>query len=145
MKSSEAIKVLDCTRTSLSFYVRQGKIKVTELENGRYDYDDESVYALRNSRITRQAYLYMFTEPRYIDMGLQMARNSIISYGGSIDHTLIDTDRYKRDNLEQLIKCICLGRVSVVYFRRGDLIAEAAEDLFAMLCKATDTKMIILN
>ena len=36
MRSSDAIKLLDCTRASLSLYVKQGKIKVVQLDNGRY-------------------------------------------------------------------------------------------------------------
>lgn len=145
LKSSDACKLLNCTRTALSFYVQQGKIEVIKKENGRYEYVDESVYALRNKKVHKQSYLYLFSEPRYIDMALQMARNSVSSLGGTIDHTLIDTDRYKRENLETLVKDISIGRAGVIYIRGDDLISESSMELFEMICKANDVKLITLN
>lgn len=145
MRSSDVCKLLNISRTALSFYVRDGKIKVTKKENGRYDYDDDSVYALRNQRIRKQSYLYLFSEPRYIDMALQMARNSIKELGRELDHTLIDTNRYKRENLEELINNICRSRVEIVFIRSGDLISESSEEMFEMLCKVNDVKLIIIK
>lgn len=113
-------------------------------ESGRYEYDDASVYALRNQKIRKQSYLYLYSEPRFIDMALQMAKNSITELGGNIDHTLIDTDRYNRENLEVLITAICQSRVEVVYIRRDDLISESAEEIFEMLCRVNDVKIIII-
>lgn len=145
LRSSDVCKLLNISRTALSFYVRDGKIKVTKKENGRYDYDDDSVYALRNQRIRKQSYLYLFSEPRYIDMALQMARNSIKELGRELDHTLIDTNRYKRENLEELINNICRSRVEIVFIRSGDLISESSEEMFEMLCKVNDVKLIIIK
>lgn len=145
MKSSDACKLLHCTRTALSFYVQQGKIEVIKKDNGRYEYVDESVYALRNKKIYKQSYLYIFSEPRYLDMALQMARNSVATLGGTIDHTLIDTDRYKRENLETLIKDISVGRAGTVYIRNDDLISESSMELFEMLCKAYDIKLMKID
>lgn len=35
------------TRPTLTKYVKNGTVKATLLPNGQYDYDDESVYALK--------------------------------------------------------------------------------------------------
>ena len=40
MKSNEVLSLLKVTRATLTKYVKEGKIKVTELGNGRYDYDN---------------------------------------------------------------------------------------------------------
>lgn len=144
MRSSDVCKLLNISRTALSFYVRDGKIKATMSESGRYEYDDASVYALRNQKIRKQSYLYLYSEPRFIDMALQMAKNSIAELGGNVDHTLIDTDRYNRENLEVLITAICQSRVEVVYIRRDDLISESAEEIFEMLCRVNNVKIIII-
>lgn len=113
-------------------------------ENGRYEYDDSSVYALRNQKIRKQSYLYLYSEPRFIDMALQMSKNTIAELGGNIDHTLIDTDRYNRVNLEVLINAICQGKVEVVYIRRDDLISDSAEEIFEMLCRVNNVNIIIV-
>ena len=144
MRSSDAIKLLDCTRASLSLYVKQGKIKVVQLDNGRYDYDDASVYSLRNNRVHKQTYLYIFSEPRFIDNSIQGVNNTVRVIGGSVDYTLIDTDRFKREKLEQLVSLISQGRVSMVYIRKGDLISDSAEELFAMVCKVNEVKVVML-
>ena len=39
MKSKDALKLLNVTRVTLSSYVKNEFIKVTELPNGYYDYD----------------------------------------------------------------------------------------------------------
>jgi len=44
MKSKEALKLLGVSRVTLSTYVKTGKIKVTRLSNGYYDYDDKSIF-----------------------------------------------------------------------------------------------------
>lgn len=47
MKSKEVLALLRVTRLTLTKYVKNGTIKATLLPNGKYDYDDESVYALK--------------------------------------------------------------------------------------------------
>lgn len=44
MKSNNVLKLLNCTRQTLTKYVKEGKIKVKEQDNGYYDYNDEDVY-----------------------------------------------------------------------------------------------------
>lgn len=50
MKAKEVLKTLNITRPTLTSYVKKGLIKVTQSsENGKYDYDEESVYALQTN------------------------------------------------------------------------------------------------
>ena len=44
MKSKDVLRILGISRVTLWSYVKFGKIKVTKLSNGFYDYDDKSVY-----------------------------------------------------------------------------------------------------
>lgn len=44
MKSKDALRILNISRVTLWSYVKSGKIKVTKLPNGYYDYDDKSVF-----------------------------------------------------------------------------------------------------
>jgi len=44
MKSKEILKLLGVSRVTLTSYVKSGKIKVTKMANGYYDYDDKSVF-----------------------------------------------------------------------------------------------------
>lgn len=58
MKAKEALKVLNCSRTSLSNYIREGLISATKMENGRWDYDAESVYKFLNRNVERKTCIY---------------------------------------------------------------------------------------
>ena len=40
MKSKQVLQTLQISRVTLSAYVKNGKLKVTKLHNGYYDYDD---------------------------------------------------------------------------------------------------------
>ena len=48
MKANEALSILRVTRPTLARYVKEGKIKVTVLPTGRYDYDEESIYKFQH-------------------------------------------------------------------------------------------------
>lgn len=57
MKSKEVLRIIGVSRVTLNTYVKNKKIKVTKLDNGYYDYDDESVYKLIKKDI-RETVLY---------------------------------------------------------------------------------------
>ena len=44
MKAEDVLSLLRITRPTLMKYVKDGVIKVKTLPNGRYEYDEESVY-----------------------------------------------------------------------------------------------------
>ena len=48
MKAKEVLKILKICRQTLTNYVKSGKIKVTRIGNGYYDYNESSVYAFLN-------------------------------------------------------------------------------------------------
>lgn len=58
MKTKEVLNLLRITRPTLSKYIRQGIIKAHDLPNGRYDYDEESVYNFLNKGIKRKIVVY---------------------------------------------------------------------------------------
>jgi len=66
MKAKEVLNLLGISRSTLSKYVKQGKIKATKLFSGRYEYDDDSVYALLGKGGPRKNVIYVrvFSEPK---------------------------------------------------------------------------------
>ena len=45
MKAKQVLDIMQISRPILTRYVKDGLIKTTTLLNGRYDYDENSVYA----------------------------------------------------------------------------------------------------
>ncbi|MDE6657049.1 MAG: hypothetical protein K2J88_00495 [Oscillospiraceae bacterium] len=58
MKAKEVLNVLKITRQTLTKYVKNGLIKTEILLNGRYEYDEESVYAFLNKEVKRKTHIY---------------------------------------------------------------------------------------
>jgi DNA-binding transcriptional MerR regulator len=44
MKAKRALELLEVTASTLSLYVKQGKIRAEKLPNGYYDYNDDDIY-----------------------------------------------------------------------------------------------------
>jgi len=61
MKTKEVLKLLGITRVTLCKYVKNGIIKIDSNNNGRYIYNDESVYrflGLKKKRIKKYNTVY---------------------------------------------------------------------------------------
>lgn len=63
MKANKVLKYLNITRPTLCKYVKTGKLKVTALVNGDYDYDDESVAEAMNGFKRRSVAVYYGNVP----------------------------------------------------------------------------------
>lgn len=79
MKSKEVLKVLGVSRVTLNTYVKNKKIKVTKLDNGYYDYDDESVYKLIKKDV-RESVLYARVSTHKQKNDLENQMNELIDY-----------------------------------------------------------------
>lgn len=51
MRANKVLEKLEISRKSLSNYVSQGKIRVTVMDNGFYDYNDNDVESLEKSMV----------------------------------------------------------------------------------------------
>jgi len=75
MKANEVLKILKICRQTLTNYVKSGKLKVTKLGNGYYEYDD-SVYAFLNVTLERKNIIYarVSTYKQNIDLSNQITQ-----------------------------------------------------------------------
>ena len=80
MKANEVLKVLKICRQTLSNYVKSGKLKVTKLGNGYYEYDNDSVYAFLNITLERKNIIYarVSTYKQKVDLSNQVT--GLINY-----------------------------------------------------------------
>jgi predicted site-specific integrase-resolvase len=79
MKAREVLKILGISRVTLNKYVNNGSIKVTKLDNGYYDYDDESVYKFMKKDLRYNVlYARVSTYKQKNDLDNQV--NSLIDY-----------------------------------------------------------------
>jgi predicted site-specific integrase-resolvase len=113
MKAKEVLKLLDIHRMTLYNYVKSGIISVIKLDNGTYDYDENSVFKLmkKDSRIN-VLYARVSTYKQKQDLNNQINRlktfckESNISYDKIYSEISsgIDLDRTQLSNLIDDVK-----------------------------------------
>lgn len=119
MKAKEVLQVLRITRPTLTKYVRDGKIKVIEQGNGRYCYDDESVYKFLNKDLNRKTVIY----------------------------TRVSTPKQKKDivNQEEILKQFCFSNGYLVGAIYSDIASgidfENRSNFFLMLDEILSRKI----
>lgn len=155
MKAKEALKILGVTRATLCKYVKEGLIKVTEMKNGYYDYDDDSVYAFigqyRNKRNTLViSYARVSTQAQKSQLKEQSQRiyNSCTVKGITIDRQIEDIKSgmsFERNGFDELCKEVIRGNVKFVVIENKDRLVRFGFEMFEKFFKYFGTTIIVLN
>ena len=80
IKACEVLNLLRVSRPTLTNYVKQGIIDIVKLPNGRYDYDEKTVYKFMNKDISRKNVLYARVSTKKQTKDLLIQIQSIKSY-----------------------------------------------------------------
>lgn len=153
MKSKEVLSLLRITRPTLCKYVKENKIKVTKLENGQYDYDENSVYAFLNKNIERKTVLYcrVSTHKQKKDLINQedLLKQYCFSNGIKIHSIYSDIasgiDFEKRTNFFKMLDEIISGKVENVVISYKDRLSRIGFNLFVYLFKKYNCKITVVS
>jgi len=131
MKASEVLQVLKITRPTLCSYVKTGKIKVSVLGNGYYDYDKESVYSFLNKDADRYNVIYcrVSTHKQKNDLANQLL--SVVEYCNNNDikiekifqETASGID-FERKEFTKLINEVINKKINYIYITYKDRISR---------------------
>ena len=74
MRAEKVMDILQISRSTLKRYREQGILKATELPTGQFDFDEDSVFLLKNQNAPRLTVLYgrVSTYKQRADLGNQM-------------------------------------------------------------------------
>ena len=74
MRAGKVMDILQISRSTLKRYREQGILKATELPTGQFDFDEGSVFLLKNQNAPRLTVLYgrVSTYKQRADLGNQM-------------------------------------------------------------------------
>ena len=153
MKSKEVLKLLQITRPTLTKYVREGIIKVKKLPNGRYEYDNESVYMYVNGNIERKTYLYARVstpkQKKDLDNQICLLKQFCFSNGYRINGVYSDVASGisfdKRKNFFLLLDEVIAGNVDKVVITYKDRLSRVGFDLFHHLFKKYSTEIVVIS
>jgi putative resolvase len=152
MKAYEVLNLLRVSRPTLTNYVKQGIINVVKLPNGRYDYDEKTVYGFINKDIPRKNILYARVSRRKQKKDLINQIQSLKSYcfqNGIIINGIYEDIAsgmiLERENLLLLIKEIINYKINSVIISHKDRLSRIGFKLFQRLFNEFGTEIIVIN
>lgn len=153
MKSRDVLNLLRITRQTLTKYVKDGVIKVTVLPNGRYDYDEKSVYSFLNKDIKRKTYIYarVSTTKQKPDLEnqIELLKQFCFTNGYVISGIFSDTASgisfERRTDFFQLLDDVMENRVERVVITYKDRLSRVGFDLFYHLFKKYNCEIVVMS
>ena len=155
MRSKEALDILKVHRVTLSRYVREGKIRVTELSNGRYEYNDDDVYSFIGKRKEKHGtkiitYSRVSTQSQKDQLKDQTQRiyDSCVSRGITIDEQFEDIGSgmsSDRKNFDKICQMIFHGDVDTLVIENKDRLTRFGFDMLEKFFKYFGTNILVLN
>lgn len=131
MKACEVLNLLRVSRPTLTNYVKQGIINMIKLPNGRYDYDEKTVYDFMNKDIPRKNILYARVSARKQKKDLETQIQSLKSYCfqngiviNGIYEDIASGMKLERKNLLFLIKEIINYKINLVIISHKDRLSR---------------------
>lgn len=153
MKANEALSILRVTRPTLARYVKEGKIKATELPTGRYDYDEESIYKFLNKNVQRKTVLYcrVSTTKQKKDLMNQeeLLKQFCFSNGLTINAIYKDIasgiDFENRKDFFAMLDEIIAGKIDTVVITYKDRLSRIGFNLFTHLFEKYNCKIVVMS
>ena len=155
MRCKEVLELLKVHRVTLNKYVREGKIRVTELANGRYEYNDDDIYAFIGKRVEKHgtkiiSYSRVSTQNQKDRLKEQTKRiyDSCIARGIVLDEQLEDIGSgmsSDRKNFDKLCQMIFHGDVDTVVLENKDRLVRFGFDMLEKFFKYFGTNILVLN
>lgn len=153
MKAKEVMDLLRISRPTLSKYVKDGDIKVIQLPNGRYDYEEESVFKLFNNGVERKTYIYARVstpkQKKDLDNQVEILKQFCFSNGykihGVYSEVASGISFEKRKEFFNMLDDIIKGRVEKIVITYKDRLSRVGFDLFHYLFKKYNCEIVVVS
>ena len=152
MKSARVLKILHISRQTLVKYVQNKDIRVVELPNGFYDYNDDDVYrkaGLANERMN-VTYARVSTPKQKVD--LENQEQTLVSYcnknGIKVHKSYKDIAsgmNFDRKQFGVLLDDILNYKVGKLYITYKDRLSRISFDMFKRLFAEFGCEVIVIN
>ena len=154
MKAKEVLELLKVHRVTLSKYVKAGIIKTTLKGNGKYDYDEKSVYAFLGKdqkEVEKKNYIYArVSNPpkRYAEEQAQRVLSYCTSKGIQVEGIFIDVKsgmNFQRRELLNLIDLVFQNKVKTIIVENKDRLVRFGFDLLQEIFKKFECDILVVN
>lgn len=155
MKCKDVLKILGCTRQTLSRYVKDGTIKAIKMPNGYYDYNDDSVYAFiglkkkkTNKKIISYSRVSTGTQKSQLKEQTQRIYDSCIARGLVLDEQFKDVKsgmNFDRKSFDKVVELIIKGEVQMLVIENKDRLVRFGFEGFEKIFKYFGCTILVLN
>ena len=153
MKAKEVLNLLRITRQTLTNYVKNGIIKVEILKNGRYDYDNQSVYSFLNKNIQRNTYIYARVstnkQKKDLENQIEILKQFCFKNGYIISGVFSDIasgiNFEKRNDFFKMLNDIIDNKVERIIITYKDRLSRIVFDLFSNLLKKYNCEIVVIS
>lgn len=153
MKSKEVLELLQITRPTLTKYVKEGIIKTNTLPNGRYDYDEESVFKIFNKGVERKTFIYARVstpkQKKDLENQVNILKQFCFSNGYRINNVYSDIASgisfEKRKDFFNMLDEITTGKVERVVITHKDRLSRVGFELFYHLFKKYHCEIVVMS
>lgn len=153
MRAGEVLSILQITRPTLQSYRKKGYIKATQLPNGHFDFDADSVYRLKNRNQPRQTILYgrvsTYKQKRDLSNQMQTLEKFAMKRGYQIDQMYSDIASgisfKQRKQFFDMLDLIIQGKVKRVVITHKDRLSRVGFDLFKHLFDKFGTEIVVVS
>lgn len=153
MKPSEVMRLLQISRPTLKTYRDHKYITATQLPNGQFSYNDDSIYQFLNKGIKRKIYLYarVSTPKQKKDLENQITLLKSWAFSNGIQINGIYSDIAsgisfeKRKGFFELLDEVMKNRVESVIISYKDRLSRVGFELFSYLFQKFGTKIVVIS
>lgn len=151
MKFKDAQKLLNVNRVTICKYVRDGKIKANVLENGRLDYDTDSIYKFIGIE-KRKNVIYGRVSTKKEEKSLLNQIKTVREWaninGYKIDEEFKDIAsglHFDRGEFQNLVNQVIKGEISKVFILYKDRLTRISFDMWKELFLHFNCEIIVIN
>ena len=153
MKAQEVLRILRISRQTLTKYVKEGLIKVKTLPNGRYDYQEESVYAFLNKNVKRKTYIYARaeknTQKKQMEQQIEEMKQFCFTNGyvvsGIFSDIAPDTGLGQRKKFLEMTNDILSNQVQQIIIFHKSHLSVSEYDFLSYLFSVYHCRIIIMD
>lgn len=152
MKAKQVLHHLQITRPTLTSYVKNGKLRVEKLHNGRYEYNNEDVFSLKTNNKLRHNVIYarVSTSNQKKDLENQINTISEFMLKNGIIQTQVFSDVASGMNLDRkqfltLFDQIIINKIDKVFITYKDRLTRLHFEFIEKLFNTFGTSIVALN
>ncbi|QNT43968.1 IS607 family transposase [Lactobacillus kefiranofaciens] len=153
MKAGKVMDLLQISRSTLKRYREKGILEAKKLPTGQYNFDDDSVFLLKNKHSKRLTVLYgrVSTYKQKADLAKQMqelsdfAQSKGFQANDSFQDIASGISFKNRKQFFKMLDLILAGKVKRVIITHKDRLSRVGFELFEYLFKNYGTEIDVIS